>query len=49
MITVEQMKALERRADEAGLSYLQMMENAGCAAVDALLQEKPGVRTASVF
>lgn len=49
MITVEQMKALERRADEAGLSYLQMMENAGCAAVDALIQEKPGVRTAAVF
>ena len=49
MVTVEQMKALERRADAAGLSYLQMMENAGSAAVDILLEEKPGTHTAAVF
>ena len=49
MITVEQMKALEKQADQAGLSYLQMMENAGSKAVEVLLREKPGVRTAAVF
>ena len=49
MITVEQMKALEKQADQAGLSYLMMMENAGSKAVEVLLCEKPGVRTAAVF
>ena len=29
LVTAAQMKAIERAADQAGLSYLQMMENAG--------------------
>lgn len=49
MVTVKEMKDLERRADAAGLSYLQMMENAGRAAVEAMLQEKPQIRTVSIF
>lgn len=49
VVTVEQMKALEKRADQAGLSYLRMMENAGQAAVEAMLREKPSIRTAAVF
>ena len=49
MVTVKEMKELEKRADEAGLSYLQMMENAGQAAVDVLLREKPYLRTVSIF
>lgn len=49
VVTVEQMKALEKRADQAGLSYLQMMENAGRAAVEAMLHAKPSIRTAAVF
>lgn len=32
LVTAAQMKAIERAADAAGLSYLQMMENAGQAA-----------------
>ncbi len=33
-VTAVQMKEIERRADEAGLSYYQMMENAGVGAVE---------------
>lgn len=49
MVTVQEMKELEKRADAAGLSYLQMMENAGRAAVEILLRERPQLRTVSVF
>ena len=35
-VTCGQMKILEKRADEAGLSYYQMMENAGSAAADII-------------
>ncbi len=38
MITCEEMKKLEKQADCAGLSYLQMMENAGKAATDYILE-----------
>lgn len=48
-VTVAQMKELERAADAAGLSYRQMMENAGAAAVDVLLQEKGTPETVYVF
>lgn len=38
-VTCGQMKILEKRADAAGLSYYQMMENAGCAAADIIASE----------
>lgn len=38
-VTCGQMKLLERRADESGLSYYQMMENAGSGAA-AVIREK---------
>ena len=34
--TSKQMKEIERRADESGLSYYQMMENAGAAAAEVV-------------
>ncbi len=37
-VTCGQMKILERRADEDGLSYYQMMENAGSAAASAIME-----------
>jgi len=39
VVTCGQMKILERRADEAGLSYYQMMENAGGRAVEIILDK----------
>ena len=36
IVTVSEMKALEKAADEAGLSYLEMMENAGQRVVDLM-------------
>ena len=47
-VTVAQMKQIEHDADGAGLSYTQMMENAGQAAARVLLEEKD-FRTAAVF
>ena len=47
-ITVAQMKQIEHDADAAGLSYTQMMENAGQATARVLL-EKKDFQTASVF
>lgn len=35
-VTCGQMKILEKRADESGLSYYQMMENAGAAAAEII-------------
>ncbi len=35
-VTTAQMKEIERNADEAGLSYYQMMENAGTAAAEEI-------------
>ena len=29
LVTLEQMKYLEKKADESGVSYAQLMENAG--------------------
>jgi NAD(P)H-hydrate epimerase len=49
MVTVKEMKELERQADTKGLSYLQMMENAGKAAVEQLLAKRPMIRTVSIF
>ena len=47
-VTVAQMKQIEHDADAAGLSYTQMMENAGQAAAKVLL-EKKDFQTAAVF
>lgn len=47
-VTVTQMKQIEHDADVAGLSYTQMMENAGQAAARVFL-EKKDFRTAAVF
>ncbi len=41
VVTVAQMKEIERNAAESGLSYYQMMENAGTAAVNYLISIKP--------
>lgn len=40
-VTCGQMKILERRADESGLSYYQMMENAGTAATEIICKRAP--------
>lgn len=37
-VTCGQMKLLERRADESGLSYYQMMENAGTGAASMIME-----------
>lgn len=49
-VTVAQMKQIEHDADAAGLSYSRMMENAGRAAAELLLDKGPvNFRTAAVF
>lgn len=49
-VTVARMKEIEKSADERGLSYTQMMENAGQAAARLLLQKGPiHPETAVVF
>lgn len=40
-VTSAQMKEIERRADEAGLSYDQMMENAGIGAAEQIASKAP--------
>lgn len=40
-VTSSEMKEIERRADEAGLSYYQMMENAGTGAAEYISQREP--------
>ncbi len=39
LVTVEQMKSLEKLADETGLSYAQMMENAGSGLAQIIERE----------
>jgi len=39
IVTCDEMKLLERMADEAGLSYNQMMENAGAGAAEIIKAE----------
>ena len=41
VVTNSQMKTAERRCDEAGTSYLQMMENAGTRCAEFLLELLP--------
>ncbi len=49
IVTKAQMKAIEDAANAGGLSYLQMMENAGQAAFEAIVRHQPGLRRAAVF
>lgn len=49
-VTVAQMKQIEQNADAKGLSYTQMMENAGTRAAEILLQKAAQpLKTAAVF
>lgn len=48
-VTAAEMKRLEQQADAAGLSYRQMMENAGAAAAALALRTWPGAKSAVVF
>ncbi len=43
-VTCGQMKILEKRADEDGLSYYQMMENAGTAAASVIMEGRRSSR-----
>ena len=49
VVTCEEMKALETAADKAGLSYYQMMENAGFEAFSTILKHHPQTENALVF
>lgn len=48
-VTAAEMKQLEQQADAAGLSYRQMMENAGAAAAELALRAVPEAKSAAVF
>jgi hydroxyethylthiazole kinase-like uncharacterized protein yjeF len=48
VLTVEQMQAVEQAADAAGLTYAKMMENAGHAIAEAILDHWPDVASWSV-
>lgn len=42
IVTAAEMKQIEKKADESGLSYRQMMENAGAAAATTILSRMGG-------
>ncbi len=48
-VTAAEMKRLEQQADAAGLSYRQMMENAGAAAAALALRAWPAAKSVAVF
>ena len=48
-VTAAEMKMIEQKADAAGLSYYQMMENAGTAAYSILKEKYPEADTIAVF
>lgn len=48
-VTAAEMKRLEQQANAAGLSYRQMMENAGAAAAALALRTWPEAKSAAVF
>ena len=48
-VTAAEMKEIERKAAEDGLSYEQMMENAGRAGADFVQEKQPVLRTAAIF
>lgn len=45
IVTVEQMRAIEKAADASGLSYDQMMENAGQAVAKAMISRWPALES----
>ena len=49
IVTKAQMKAIEDQANANGLSYLQMMENAGRSAFEAIIARRPDLHRAAVF
>lgn len=48
IVTTAQMKQIEKNADCSGLSYLQMMENAGAAAYQAVRAKYPALSSMTV-
>ena len=48
-VTAAEMKEIERKAAEDGLSDEQMMENAGRAVADFVQEKQPVLRTAAIF
>ena len=48
-VTAAQMKEIERRADAAGLSYYQMMENAGSGAYKIICERYPDADRYIIF
>lgn len=49
VVTVSEMKEIERKAAESGLSYYQMMENAGSAAYRYINNITQGIKNVVVF
>jgi NAD(P)H-hydrate epimerase len=49
LVTVTQMKAIEKEADASGLSYNQMMENAGIGLAEIILDLYPDEELVKVF
>ena len=49
VVTKTQMRDIERMANDSGLPYLQMMENAGKAAFDVLKARKPNLGRVAIF
>jgi len=49
LVTVTQMQAIEKEADASGLSYDQMMENAGVGLAEIILDLYPDEETVRVF
>lgn len=50
IVTCQEMKDIERLADEKGLPYLQMMENAGTKVFEIILEKsEPTDRTVNVY
>ena len=48
-VSAAEMKEIERVADSRGLSYRQMMENAGTAAFEAMRKNWPEARNIVIF
>ena len=49
VVTAAQMKEIEQKADKSGLSYYQMMENAGSAAYEIIKERFPEAESFVVF
>ncbi|MEI2420339.1 NAD(P)H-hydrate epimerase, partial [Arthrospira platensis SPKY2] len=49
IVSTAEMAAIEKRSDEQGLSYAEMMENAGRAVAEVIADEMPYVEGLSVL